>query len=136
MIFTANPNSMLDMWPHALPHVERFARETMLISPENLYADLAAGEKQLWMVEKESNVVGITVTEVHETLKGQVCCIWAASGNAGAGEWRKMFDAVEKWAREINCVCIELRGREAWNKVIPELVQDSIIFTKDLRKVH
>ena len=135
-LFTASPATVDDLWSHALPHLERFAKETLLASPQDILSAVKNGEKQLWMAEEDNECVGVMVTEVYETFKGNVCCIWAACGTVGVGKLSPTFSNVESWAREIGCVALEVRGRKGWQKVLPGFELTGVLLEKDLRKVH
>lgn len=136
MIFTAQPETLTELWPHAKPHLERFSAETLLTSADDMYRDIASGSKQLWMTEADSQVMAVVVTHVYATQRGKVCGVCAACGNSGIEALLSVLAEIEKWARSIDCVAIEVRGRKGWLRVLPEFEQTGIILEKDLRQVH
>ncbi len=135
-IFTANPETLPELWPHALPHIERFSRETMLVSPGDLYRDVSAGDKQLWMVEGGGKVTAAVVTQVYATLKGRICCVWAAAGGCGIAELKRVLEHIEQWASGIGCVTIEVRGRRGWKRALPEFKESGVLLEKPIRSLH
>lgn len=136
MIFTAQKADLERLWAHARPFIERFSDETMVVSAEDLYRDISAGEKQLWLIEEGARVTAVVVTQVYSTRKGSICCVWAACGNSGIGLLLDALAEIEKWARSIGCVALEIRGRKGWERVLPEFAKTGVLLEKDLRKVH
>jgi hypothetical protein len=135
-IFTASSENLETLWPLALPHLERFAQETLLASPQDVLEDLRTGAKQLWLYEEGALVVGVIVTEIYETMKGRVCCIWAACGTVGVHALKPTFDEIEAWARSIHCATVEVRGRKGWARILDGFKQTGVLLEKDLRQVH
>lgn len=136
MIFTAQAETLPELWPHARPHIERFSAETQLISADDLYRDISTGHKQLWMTEADGVVRAVVVTQVYPTLKGPICCVWAACGDSGIESLLAVLAEIEKWARSMNCVALEIRGRKGWKRVLPEFEQTGILLEKNLMRVH
>ena len=135
-IFTASPATVDALWVHAKPHLDRFLKETQLISPDDILNQVRTGEKQLWMAEKDAECVGVVVTDVYEKVRGRICCIWGACGTVGIKELQPTFLKIESWARDIGCVALEVRGRKGWKRVLPEFEETGVLLEKDLRKVH
>lgn len=136
MIFTAHPKTLSELWPHALPHLKRFAEETLLIDPEQLYKDILENQKQLWMFEDDGKVILAVVTEIWRAQLGQICTIKIAAGTCGHDVLRGVCDEIENWARNEGCVGIEICGRKGWSRVLDGFKQTGVILEKDLRKVH
>lgn len=136
MIFTAHPETLSELWPHALPHLKRFAEETLLIDPDQLYKDILENQKQLWMFEDDGKVILAVVTEIWRSQLGQICTIKIAAGTCGHDVLRGVCDEIEKWARNEGCVGIEICGRKGWSRVLDGFKQTGVILEKDLRKVH
>lgn len=135
-LFTVHKETLEKLWPHALPHLERFAKETLLASPEDIKRDISEGEKQLWMVEKGGRVVAVAVTLFYETLRGRVCTIWAACGDSGIEEIKTTFPEIENWAESIGCVAVEIRGRKGWKRVLEGYAETGILLEKSLIRIH
>lgn len=136
MIFTAQSDTLPFLWPHALPHIQRFAEETLLIDPDQLYAEILENQKQLWLFEDEGKVVLAVVTEIWKAQLGQVCTIKIAAGTCGHEVLRNVCDEIESWARSSGCVGIEICGRKGWSRVLDGFKQTGVILEKDLRQVH
>jgi hypothetical protein len=136
VIFTAQPETLDRYWPHALPHLKRFSEETLLLNTEKIYESVKTNEKQLWMAERDGEVVLVVVTEVWTAENGQICTIRIGSGTAGHELLRTMCDEIEAWARGIGCVGMEICGRKGWSRVLDGFRQTGVILEKDLRQVH
>lgn len=136
MIFTAQPETLDQLWPHALPHLKRFSEETLLLNTEQIYEALKTNNKQLWMAERDGQVVLVVVTEVKAVDAGSICTIRIGSGTAGHELLRAMCDEIEAWARGIGCVGMEICGRKGWSRVLDGFRQTGVILEKDLRQVH
>lgn len=136
MIFTAHPDTLEELWPHALPHLKRFSKETLLLNTEEIYEAVKTNDKQLWMAERGGEVVLVVVTEVWTAESGRICTIRIGSGTAGHEVLRSMCDEIEAWARSIGCVGMEICGRKGWSRVLDGFQQTGVILEKDLRQVH
>ena len=137
-IFTGQVHTLDHVWPHVVPHVSRFCETPQLTTPERIRSDIESGIKQLWAASSDGSVVGVLVTEVYESGRGNVCCIWAACGSVGTAELRPVFAHVETWAREIGCTVLEVRGRRGWKRVLPDFIETGVLLEKDLRdaRIH
>lgn len=136
MIFTAQSDTLPFLWPHALPHIQRFAEETLLIDPDELYREILENQKQLWLFEDDGKVVLAVVTEIWKSAAGQICTIKIAAGTCGHEVLRNMSEEIEIWARNEGCVGIEICGRKGWSRVLDGFKQTGVILEKDLRQVH
>jgi hypothetical protein len=136
VIFAANPNTLGQLWPHALPHLERFAEETGLVSPDDLYKDIHTHAKQLWMVSQDGDVTAAIVTQIFVTLRGKTCCVYAACGNSGIPALLDALTHIEKWAMEIGCITMEVRGRRGWKRALPEYKETGVTLEKQISHLH
>lgn len=136
MIFTAQPDTIERLWDHALPHIERFTSETMLASPEDIRRDVIAGSKQLWLVEQSGHVVAVAITTIYGTMRGPICCIWAAAGTIGLAGIAEVMPDIEAWAIQVGCVAMEVRGRKGWAKVLDGFEPTGVLLEKNLGSVH
>jgi hypothetical protein len=135
-LFTANSDTLETLWPYAERHIRKVVEQTMIRSVEDIYHDLANGEKQLWLCEQHGVVSGIVITEIYATQRGNICCIWAASGDVGVEMLSPLFTQIEQWARSVECVALEIKGRRGWKRVLPGFKETAICLEKDLRQVH
>ena len=135
MIFTVQPETLDQFWPQALPHLERFSRETLLVNTLDIYQRVKQSHEQLWMLERDGEVVLVVITEITAGA-GPICRIRIGSGTAGHEALRDMCDEIERWAVRIGCVGMEICGRKGWQKVLEGFNQTGVILEKDLRQVH
>lgn len=136
MIFTAQPETLDQLWPLALPHLERFSEGTLLINTQCIYEQLKKNEKQLWLFEDGGVVTLVVVTEVWPSMKGPVCTIKIASGHAGHQPLLDICGEIERWASDIGCIGIEIVGRKGWSRLLDGFKQTGVVLEKDLRQVH
>lgn len=133
MIFHV-PSAKLDEHVSAVyPFLRLFEQETQHASADSLLEKIANQERQLWAVADGERLTGIVLTEVYETPRGRMLCAWAAAGNGNSLETiTHAYDAIERWAREIGCVSVEIRGRKGWKKVLPGFNETGVILEKSL----
>jgi hypothetical protein len=135
VIFTASPETLDRLWPLVLPHLERFSRETLLVNTADLYTRIKDSHEQLWLLERDGDVVLVVVTEV-TVAASPICRIRVGAGTAGHEALRDMCDEIERWAVRMGCVGMEICGRKGWLKVLDGFTQTGVILEKDLRQVH
>lgn len=120
-----------ELWPKCRHHLERFERECGTDYALDLLDDLKAGRKQLWCLQDDvGDITGIVLTRIAECPNGPVCEIYAACGNAH-GRLTECLDAIERWAKSINCKRMRLQGRKGWLRVL-KYQQTGIIAEKEL----
>lgn len=130
----AIPPDLIDAyWSTVERHVERFEHKTLLIAAETLKKQLKNAERQLWIAYAGGRVLGIVVTYVYQTARGQICCIWAACGDTDEYAQIQRFRLeIERWAREIGCSAIEIQGRPGWARLFPDFKRTAIVLEKSL----
>jgi hypothetical protein len=120
-------------WTLFSHHLERFERETQIISAEDLRKHLKDARKQLWAFHDGDGIAGVAVTEIYQTLRGPICTIWAACGTeTETGQIEQIMFHVEQWARGMHCVALEIRGRRGWTRRLPNFTQTGVILEKAL----
>jgi hypothetical protein len=134
-IFTV-PSEAIDIWrPMLLPHLKRFEAETQRATAESLLDHAKRGEKQVWGLHTGEHIAGVVVTEIYTAYRGQACRIWAAVGTAESSakdETLLLYAAIEKWARELGCVSMEIVGRKGWLRWLPGYEQTAVVMEKQL----
>lgn len=131
-IFCLDADQVARLWPEYRHHLERYERECGTDYALDLLSDLKAGRKQLWGLQDDAgDVAGVVLTRVAECPNGPVCEIYAACGNAH-GRTNECLEAIELWAKSINCKRIRLQGRNGWLRVLKEYEQSGIILEKSL----
>lgn len=70
------------------------------------------GEAEWWRGENSD-----VLTEFYEyPLSGRACRVWLASGDMR--ECLRIYDDIEKWARQNNAERMEIVGRKGWRRVM------------------
>lgn len=112
-------------WKEALSwHFSSFCRDGS-ISPEQLWAEVEAKARQLWVLEVEGAVKAAILTQIFAGER-RFCSVTHAAGE-DRGQWQHLWPALEHWAREIGCDAIKATCRTGWE---PHLRQFG------LRKTH
>lgn len=132
-VFTVQPHEIETWAGRLLPHLERFELETQRTDALTLLRQAARAERQLWGVRSDAEVIGVLVTEIYDTTHSRVCWIWAAAGTESqAGDMQRVYEAIERWAREMGCKSIGINGRKGWLRVLPGFKQTAVVMEKEL----
>lgn len=132
-VFTIPSHMVDDYWPALEPHLERFERETQTTTAENLRVELLGATMQCWGLKTGNDIDGVVLTQVYRTARGDICCIYAAAGTEQIkGDIKKLFAEIEKFARELGCVALEIIGRKGWQRVLPGFKQTAVKLEKPL----
>ena len=130
-VFCLSPGEIDSLSAEYWRHLERLERETGLVLASAIRLDLLDGRKQLWGY-REEKVLGIAVTEILETPKGQACLIYGACGTETTkGQINTLLCAIEAWARNIGCTRMMLQGRRGWLRKLESYRQTGIILEKE-----
>lgn len=132
-VFTVQPQD-IPLWAGRLmPHLERFELETGRTDAITILSQAARAERQLWGVRDGLQIIGVLVTEIYPTSRGNVCWIWAAAGTeSSAGDILRVYQSIEDWARSIGCKRIGINGRKGWLKVLPQFQLTAYVMEKEL----
>lgn len=131
-VFCLGSEQIDELWPEFGHHLERYEREGWAFAGE-IRRDLRTAAKQLWGYQQEGRVVGIAVTQILNTPRGDACEWYAVISDGGTAE---QFEAVkheiEKWARSMGCSYMRLQGRRGWLKRMKDYRQTGIVMEKEL----
>lgn len=115
-------------WNEIAPHLHRLQRLGFIDTGE-VREDLKAARKQLWGYEDCGRVVGVAITRV---TKSRVCEIYGAAGTTTAPQQiQQVHEAIEAWAKSINCTKLRLQGRRGWLRKLTGYTQTGIIAEKE-----
>lgn len=98
---------------------------------ETVLAGIIKGDYLLWLAKKEDEIVGVVTTEVLQHPEYMVMCI-ELLGGMDIKEWVDTISTIENQAKGFGCKSIEIYGRPAWKKLLPEYKTERIILTKEL----
>lgn len=82
-----------------------------------------------WPLERSA-----VVTQIHEHPCGRVLRIWLAGGDLA--EIIGYLPAADVYAREQNCIAVEVEGRPGWERFLEGYEKRRVILVKDLREEH
>ena len=115
------------IWEDIRGHLERFARKTGEITPEQVRKGAADSNLQVWGLQDAEAVHGVVVTEVSETAAGLICTVRIACGGARVAMQERLLNAIGEWAREIGCHAVKIVGRRGWLRRFPRFKQTAVV---------
>lgn len=107
--------------PSLLPHLQKSEVWTRGRSTvDNILHFLLNGQMQLWVVfsPKQQQIYGHVITEVKEYPRCKMLVIQYCAGEENHMQYceDKMYDLLDRFAKDAGCVGIELIGRPGWGK--------------------
>lgn len=131
-VFCIGPEDVDRLWPVYGRHLERYEEEGHEFVG-NIRRDLYTAQKQLWGLQKGSEVLGVVVTRINDTPKGLVCEVYAACGTSGglkeAAEL--ILPCIEEWALSKGCKSLRVSGRNGWKRLL-NYKQTGVVLEKEL----
>lgn len=116
-------------WSQFAHHLERFEKETDELTIPWVREELKATRKQLWGFDDGERISLICVTEI----SGLLCWLWAVCGTETfPGQIERGVAAIEKWAQEMGCKKLKIRGRLGWERRLKGFKRSAIILERDL----
>lgn len=98
---------------------------------ESVLSSVLKGVSQLWLATTNNQVVGVVVTEALQHPAKRIMLIHMLGGE-DIEEWVGEISRIEAYAKENECQAIEIIGRPAWKKLLPEYKAPRIVLTKEL----
>lgn len=87
---------------------------------ESLKADLDSGEKRLWVVFRDREMVSAYVTVNTDFPEMRVCTILACGGTDADSWVAPVLQGVETAAIAEGCAQVEIIGRPGWHRKCPD----------------
>lgn len=119
-------------WPIAKPHIEavinRVDDETDI---DEIYDELIAQKRQLWMVFKKGEVVASVLTRI-TICNGKRVGYLTHAGGQGANEWFDIVNPIGEFFKAEECEKFRIFGRKGWKKYLPDWRNDLIMFERKL----
>ena len=113
-VFCLASDQIDGLWESIAPHLLRL-EQLGQVDAEEVRKDAKAERKQIWGYQCGPQIIGVVVTRV--TTAG-VCEIYGAAGTAGHERILEVHDAIERWAKSINCKRLRLQGRRGWARLL------------------
>jgi hypothetical protein len=91
------------------------------LTAENIYWLIAQGSMQLWVIRKDSHIVGVFTAEIVRYPERTEIRVVTLSGDKFP-EWGHMVDNVlTEQGRQIGAVAIQIVGRTGWERMAASL---------------
>lgn len=88
-------------------------------TPEDFARMCERGERQLWIVVEDGNVLAIALSEIVIYPRQKLCRITSAAGE-GRFRWVHHLDEIEAWARDQGCAVLQPVVRPGWGPMLKE----------------
>lgn len=119
-------------WPYARRNIEKvLARVDDDLTIEEIYDDLIARKRQLWMVFKKGEVVASVLTQIKE-YRGKRVGILTHAGGHDAKDWFHIVNPIGEYFKAEGCQKFKIYGRQGWKKYLPEWRTDFLVYEKVL----
>lgn len=126
-----NPEDLRDYWEIVVPYLERgrtYWQEYYDL--KDIYIDIFAGNKQLWLVGEFEESFGCFITEFRSFPKAKVFAIVYAGAEKDnvdkltAGDFYHEFMLI--WAKQNGATHARIEGRKGWEKIGKQLGYDLV----------
>lgn len=123
--------AVIHEWPRVAPLVRQ-----ALDRGEGSYAeaDVAlyciSGASQLWLVENDSEVTAICITQIANLPRKRKCFLRYLAGSMEA--IKPHISAIEDYARREGCKTLECYARKGWARRMPDWTQLYVVMQKEL----
>lgn len=114
------PQDINKVWKFCFHFIEE-AIETMsgLCSPEDIYNLLLNGNRQLWIVDKDGEVIGVVVTTINNDWRIKVLQIDICDGR-DVKQWKHLISEVEEFGKQQGCDRIFMMARCGYERELKE----------------
>ena len=89
-----------------------------------------AGAWKLWLVENESGIMAICITEIVNFPRQRKCVVRYLAGSMEAIE--PHIQDIEDYARREGCKILEGYARKGWARRMPDWTQKNVVMQKEL----
>ena len=123
------------VWPYVVGLVEGLPDDSAgSYTVDGIVDRLLEGTWQLWVVTRGSldTTAAIVGTEVFTNMAGDKVCTLHFCKGTHAKQWTHLLETIERAARAIGCVKIEMTARKGWAKRLPEYRMTHVILEKAL----
>ena len=134
-MYTITPVRTLEQLTDNKGMVEHYLRKALTKAPEySLSAVLKSiydGMSVLWLIKEGEDVIGAFTVKVYEYPTSKILMLHLLGGDK-IEEWLHLLSEVEDYGRDLGCDLVEMHGRYAWKKLLPDYTSDRIILNKVL----
>jgi hypothetical protein len=115
--------------------IEHYLRKALTKAPEYSLRDILKsiydGISVLWLIRDDGDIVGAFTVKVYEYPESKILMLHLLGGDK-IEEWLHLMSEVEDYGRDLGCDLVEMHGRYAWKKLLPDYTSDRIILNKVL----
>ncbi len=84
----------------------------------HILSGIATQKRQLWLIRDKGNFIGMVITQMYKTQTGQKIGEVTLAAGTDYERWNHFIDVVGCWFKHMGCVCVQVIGRGAWEKVL------------------
>tara|TARA_R110002153_G_C13317480_1_gene496810 strand:- start:2388 stop:2804 length:417 start_codon:yes stop_codon:yes gene_type:complete len=115
--------------------VEHYLRKALTKAPEyslrEVLKSIYDGLSVLWLIREGDVVIGAFTVKVYDYPNTRILMLHLLGGDK-IEEWLHLLSKVEDYGRDLGCDMVEMHGRYAWKKLLPDYKSDRIILNKVL----
>ena len=135
MTYTLDLITDMDVFRDDSKGIVNCIEKALIKTPEHsigsVIASVIKGDTDLWVSRHDGEVVGIVTGKVVEYPVMKTYLIHMLGGK-DIEKWIHHLDKLEAKGRELKCDSMEIQGRPAWKKMLPEYSVERIILSKRL----
>ena len=115
------PSHLVDhFWPFAEPYIKRALDQTVgEFKPEDFHTWCKNQEMQLWLICRKDRIIAALTTQIVNYPHRKHCRIATLGGSFGKDSdllHKKMFETIDKWAKELGCISVEAYTRKGYSR--------------------
>lgn len=134
-MYTITPVRTLEQLTDNKSVIEHYLRKALTKAPEYSLGDVLKsiydGLSVLWLIREGDEVVGVFTVKVYEYPESKILMLHLLGGDK-IEEWLHLLSEVEDYGRDLGCDTVEMHGRYAWKKLLPDYTSERIILKKVL----
>ncbi len=135
MSWTLERITYLDELTSSYSELQPFVIKALTQAPEyaehDVVRDVLSGSSHMWVAREGRKKRGVVTTAINTYPQTKTCLIHLLGGE-GIEHWVHLISEIEKWGKDSGCDSVEIHGRPAWKKLLPDYSTDRIILTKGL----
>lgn len=124
------PDQITTIWPHVRPLVAKaITNSDEYADPNEVFKDLTRRNMTLCTISKDE-IVAVVCVEFIRKPEGIVASVTLLGGNGLT--WLEDIDQLEEWCASIGATRLELTGRKAWKRLLPDYGERAVVLSRVL----
>ena len=125
-------DELTEMYESIEPYIEKALTKAPELNTAKVLQDILSGYSHLWIARDDNREpTGIVTTSVKQYPECRVMLIHLLGGK-DIDMWVHNISKIEDSARDYQCKSVEIQGRPAWKKLLPDYSVPRILLTKEL----